>query len=55
LVTEQIKYIVENAELDRGFTIADGEITSTFKIERNVVEKEYKDLIDDFYTEGNWE
>jgi long-subunit acyl-CoA synthetase (AMP-forming) len=55
LVPKQIKYIVENVELDREFTIADGEITPTFKIKRNVVEKKYKDLIDDLDTEGNRE
>jgi long-chain acyl-CoA synthetase len=38
--------------LDREFTIADGEITPTFKIKRNIVEKKYKDLIDALYVEG---
>jgi long-chain acyl-CoA synthetase len=45
---EKIKRI---ALLDREFTIADGEITPTFKIKRNVVEKKYKDLIDALYAE----
>jgi long-chain acyl-CoA synthetase len=45
---EKIKKI---ALLDREFTIADGEITPTFKIKRNVVEKKYKDLIDALYVE----
>jgi long-chain acyl-CoA synthetase len=45
---EKIKKI---ALLDREFTIADGEITPTFKIKRNVVEKKYKDLIDTLYVE----
>ncbi len=45
---EKIKKI---ALLDREFTIADGEMTPTFKIKRNVVEKKYKDLIDALYVE----
>lgn len=45
---EKVKKI---ALLDREFTIADGEITPTFKIKRNVVEKKYKDLIDALYVE----
>ena len=49
---EKIKKI---ALLDREFTIADGEITPTFKIKRNVVEKKYKDQIDALYVEGNLE
>jgi len=47
---EKIKKI---ALLDKDFTIADGEITPTFKIKRNVVEKKYQDLIDALYAEGN--
>jgi long-chain acyl-CoA synthetase len=47
---EKVKKI---ALLDREFTIADGEITPTFKIKRNVVEKKYKDLIDALYVEGS--
>ena len=47
---EKVKKI---ALLDREFTIADGEITPTFKIKRNVVEKKYKDLIDALYVERN--
>jgi long-chain acyl-CoA synthetase len=47
---EKIKKI---ALLDRDFTIADGEITPTFKIKRNVVEEKYKDLIDALYVGGN--
>jgi len=47
---EKVKKI---ALLDRELTIADGEITPTFKIKRNVVEKKYKDLIDALYVEGN--
>ena len=43
---EKIKKI---ALIDREFTIAEGEITPTFKIKRNVVEKKYKDLIDALY------
>lgn len=43
---EKIKKI---ALLDKEFTIADGEITPTLKIKRNVVEKKYKDLIDALY------
>ena len=43
---EKVKKI---ALLDREFTIADGEITPTFKIKRNAVEKKYKDLIDALY------
>lgn len=43
---EKIKKI---ALLDKELTIADGEITPTFKIKRNVVEKKYKDLIDALY------
>lgn len=46
---EKVKKI---ALLDREFTIADGEITPTFKIKRNVVEKKYKDCIDALYVEG---
>jgi long-chain acyl-CoA synthetase len=49
---EKIKKI---ALLDREFTIAEGEITPTFKIKRNVVEKKYKDLIDALYVEGRQE
>jgi long-chain acyl-CoA synthetase len=45
---EKIKKIVL---LDRDFTISDGEITPTFKIKRNVVEKKYKDLIDALYVD----
>jgi long-chain acyl-CoA synthetase len=45
---EKVKKI---ALLDREFTIADGEITPTLKIKRNVVEKKYKDLIDALYVE----
>jgi long-chain acyl-CoA synthetase len=48
---EKIKKI---ALLDRELTIADGEITPTFKIKRNVVEKKYKDLIDALYVEEGW-
>jgi long-chain acyl-CoA synthetase len=47
---EKVKKI---ALLDREFTIGDGEITPTFKIKRNIVEKKYKDLIDALYVEGN--
>lgn len=47
---EKVKKI---ALLDREFTIADGEITPTFKIKRNIVEKKYKDLIDALYVERN--
>lgn len=47
---EKVKRI---ALLDKEFTIADGEITPTFKIKRNVVEKKYKDLIDALYVEGS--
>jgi len=43
---EKIKRI---ALLDKEFTIADGEITPTFKIKRNVVENKYQDLIDALY------
>lgn len=49
---EKIKKI---ALLDREFTIADGEITPTFKIKRNVVEKKYKAKIDALYVEGGLE
>ncbi|UCE41078.1 MAG: long-chain fatty acid--CoA ligase [Candidatus Aminicenantes bacterium] len=45
---EKVKRV---ALLDREFTISDGEITPTFKIKRNVVEKKYKDLIDALYIE----
>jgi long-chain acyl-CoA synthetase len=45
---EKVKRV---ALLDREFTIADGEITPTFKIKRNVVEKKYKELIDALYVE----
>jgi len=48
---EKIKKI---ALLDKELTIADGEITPTFKIKRNVVEKKYKDLIDALYVEEGW-
>ncbi len=47
---EKVKRI---ALLDKEFTIADGEITPTFKIKRNVVEEKYKDLIDALYVEGS--
>lgn len=49
---EKIKKI---ALLDREFTIADGEITPTLKIKRNVVEKKYKARIDALYFEGGLE
>lgn len=49
---EKIKKI---AILDKEFTIADGEITPTFKIKRNVVEKKYKHIIDRLYVEGSRE
>jgi long-chain acyl-CoA synthetase len=46
---EKIKKV---ALLDKEFTIADGEITPTFKIKRSFVEKKYADLIDALYAEG---
>ena len=46
---EKVKRI---ALLDRDFTIAEGEITPTFKIKRNVVQEKYKYLIDALYTEA---
>lgn len=45
---EKIKKV---ALLEKEFTIAEGEMTPTFKIKRNVVEKKYKDLIDALYIE----
>lgn len=47
---EKVKRI---ALLDREFSIASGEITPTFKIKRNIVEKKYKDAIDALYEDGN--
>ncbi len=49
---EKIKKI---ALLDKEFTIADGEITPTFKIKRSFVEKKYQDIIDALYVEGGGE
>jgi long-chain acyl-CoA synthetase len=46
---EKVKRI---ALLDRDFTIAEGEITPTFKIKRNVVQEKYKYLIDALYSEA---
>ena len=45
---EKVKKI---ALLDREFTIADGEITPTFKIKRSFVEKKYAELIEALYVE----
>ena len=49
---EKIKKI---ALLDKEFTIADGEITPTFKIKRNVVEKKHMNLIDALYVKEDGE
>jgi len=46
---EKIKKIIL---LDREFEIEKGEITPTFKVKRNVIEKKYNDLIDALYREG---
>jgi len=43
---EKIKKI---ALLEREFEIDKGEMTPSFKVKRNIVEKKYKDLIDSFY------
>ncbi|MFQ6083654.1 MAG: AMP-dependent synthetase/ligase [Candidatus Aminicenantia bacterium] len=45
---EKIKKI---ALLDRDFEIEKGEITPTLKVKRNVIEKKYKDIIDELYKE----
>ena len=47
---ERIKKI---AVLDRDFEIEKGEMTPSLKVRRNVVEKQYKDLIDALYKEEN--
>jgi long-chain acyl-CoA synthetase len=44
---ERIKKI---ALLDREFEIAEGEITPTLKVKRNIIEKKYKDIIDGIYS-----
>lgn len=46
---EKIKKI---ALLDREFEIAEGEITPTLKVKRNIVEKKYKDVIDRIYSDA---
>ena len=38
--------------LSREFSIADGEMTATLKMKRNVVEKRFKHLIDHMYADG---
>ena len=45
---EKVKKI---ALLDRDFEIAKGEITPTLKVKRNIIEKEYADLIESLYDE----
>jgi long-chain acyl-CoA synthetase len=45
---EKVKKI---ALLDRDFEIAKGEITPTLKVKRNIIEKEYADLIEFLYEE----
>ena len=49
---ERIKKIVL---LDREFEISKDEITPTLKVKRNIIEKKYKDLIDELYKEENEE
>jgi long-chain acyl-CoA synthetase len=49
---EKIKKI---AILAKEFTIADGEITPTFKIKRSFVEKKYQDLIESLYADAGGE
>ncbi len=38
--------------LDREFEIAEGEITPTLKVKRNIIENKYKDIIDAIYSEA---
>lgn len=45
---EKVKKI---ALLERDFEIAEGEITPTLKVKRNVIERKYKELIDSLYRE----
>lgn len=45
---ERVKKI---ALLDNEFTVESGEMTPSMKVKRNVVEKKYKDLIDQFYSD----
>lgn len=46
---ERVKKIVL---LEKEFTIESGELTPSLKIKRNVVEKKYKDVIDNLYSES---
>jgi len=39
--------------LDKSFTVENGELTPTLKVKRKVVEKEYKHLIDDIFSNKN--
>jgi Long-chain acyl-CoA synthetases (AMP-forming) len=43
---ERIKKI---ALLDREFDIAQGEITPTLKVKRNIIESRYQEMIEDLY------
>lgn len=45
---EKVKKIVL---LDRDFEIAEGEITPTLKVKRNIIEKKYADMIESLYEE----
>ncbi len=45
---ERVKKI---AFLEKEFTVESGEMTPSMKVKRNVVEKKYKDLIDEFYSD----
>ena len=40
--------------MSREFTIEEGELTPSLKIRRQVVEKKYKDIIDEMYREDNF-
>jgi len=39
------------ALLDRGFTVATGEVTPSLKLKRQIIAERYRDLIEEMYQE----
>ena len=58
LVTELNKHLAQYEQIKkfaiitREFSIADGEMTPTMKMKRNVIEQRFRDLIDSLYSGG---